>query len=302
MKTLITGATGLVGRRLLGRLTDSVSLVRSPAKVASGAAHRWDAMTGPPPTEAFDDVQAVVHLAGDPVSEGRWSSAKKQSIRDSRVTGTRNLVAGLASLEQKPKVLISASAVGIYGDRGDETLDETSPVGHGFLADVCANWEAEAMKASELGIRVVCLRIGVVLAEEGGALAKMMTPFKLGVGGRLGNGKQWMSWIHVDDLVGLILHSVTNDQIRGVVNAVAPEPVTNRQFTKTLARSLHRPGFLPTPKTALRMIFGEMSEIMLASQRVTPSRALDSGYSFQFPTLSGALASLKSLGVTPRAA
>jgi uncharacterized protein (TIGR01777 family) len=198
--------------------------------------------------------------------------------------------------------MISASAVGIYGDRGDEVLDETSPIGHGFLADVCAEWEAEAMKAEELGIRVVCLRIGIVLAKEGGALAKMATPFKLGVGGRLGNGRQWMSWIHVDDLTGLILHAITNERLRGVVNAVAAEPVTNGQFTRALAHSLHRPAFLPTPKTALRMIFGQMSEIMLASQRVAPARALKSGYSFKYATLPDALASFKEPGEASEAA
>jgi uncharacterized protein (TIGR01777 family) len=292
MTTLITGATGLVGKRLLEQLQDPVSLVRSPARVRSGTAHRWDATSGAPPSEAFRDVQAVVHLAGDPVSEGRWSRAKKQSIRDSRVEGTRNLIAGLSQLENKPRVLISASAVGIYGDRGQELLDEESPVGSGFLPEVCVDWEAEAMKASGLGIRVVCLRIGIVLAKEGGALAKMATPFKLGVGGRLGSGRQWMSWIHLDDLVGLILHAIANEQLHGIVNAVAPEPVTNAEFSRALARSLHRPALLPTPRSALRMLFGEMSEIMLASQRVTPTRALDSGYSFRFPTLSKALASL----------
>jgi uncharacterized protein (TIGR01777 family) len=301
MKTLITGATGLVGRRLLEALPDTVSLARDPAKVSVGTSCRWDA-SNPPPSVAFDGVKAVVNLAGDPVSEGRWSRAKKQSIRDSRIEGTRNLVTSLSTLENRPQVMISASAVGIYGDRGDEVLDEASPIGHGFLADVCADWEAEAMKAEDLGIRVVCLRIGIVLAKDGGALAKMATPFKLGVGGRLGSGRQWMSWIHLDDLVGLILHAIRDARLRGVVNAVAPQPVTNAQFTRALGQSLRRPALLPTPKTALRMMFGEMSQIMLASQRVDPARAVGRGYAFQYSTLSDALASFRKAEESAKAA
>jgi uncharacterized protein (TIGR01777 family) len=292
MKTLITGATGLVGSRLVERLSDSVSLARDPARVSAGISYRWDAST-PPPSKAFDGVKAVVHLAGDPVSEGRWSPAKKESIRDSRIEGTRNLVSSLSGLQERPPVMICASAVGIYGDRGDEVLDETSSIGQGFLAEVCADWEAEAMSAERLGIRVVCLRIGVVLAKEGGALAKMATPFKLGIGGRLGNGRQWMSWIHIDDVVGLILHAIGQESLRGVVNAVASQPVTNAEFTRALARSFCRPALLPAPEAALRIMFGEMSQIMLASQRVVPSKVLDSGFLFQYPTLPAALLSFR---------
>jgi uncharacterized protein (TIGR01777 family) len=242
------------------------------------------------PREALQGIDVVFNLAGEPVAEGRWTQDKKRRIRDSRVIGTSKLVAGLRELDRKPTVLVSASAVGYYGDRDDQELDETSEVGRGFLAEVCAAWEREALAAEALGVRVVCVRIGIVLARSGGALARMLTPFKLGAGGRLGSGKQWMPWIHLDDVVGVLLHAARNEVVRGAMNAVSPQPVTNAEFTRALGRALHRPAFLSMPKAALRIAFGEMSEVVMASQRVLPRVAESTGYNFRHPGLEGALA------------
>jgi uncharacterized protein (TIGR01777 family) len=292
MKALITGGTGLLGRALLDNLTDAVVLSRDPAKttrrIGVGRAVRWDPVAEPAPLEALQGIEAVFNLAGEPVAEGRWTDDKKRRIRDSRIIGTRNLVAGLKALDRKPAVLVSASAVGYYGDRGDEELDEDSPAGRGFLAEVCSEWEREAMEAEALGIRVVCVRIGIVLAQGGGALARMLTPFKMGVGGRLGSGKQWMPWIHIEDVVGVLLHASRIKAVRGPINAVSPHPVTNADFTRTLGHAVHRPAFLPVPKTALRIAFGEMSEILIASQRVLPRVAKRTGYGFKHTELDGA--------------
>ena len=230
----------------------------------------------------------MFHRAGDPVA-GRWTSEKKRRIRDSRVIGTRNLVAGMAALEARPRVLVSASAVGYYGDRGDEVLDEHSPQGSGFLADVCAEWEREAMAAGRLGVRVVCVRIGIVLSTRGGALPRMLTPFKLGAGGRFGSGKQWMPWIHIDDVVGLLLHAASTVQLHGPMNAVSPNPATNAEFSHALGHAVHRPAILPVPKTSLRIALGEMSEVLTASERVLPNVATASGYTFKYPDLREAL-------------
>jgi len=296
MKSLITGGTGLIGRELLRGLQDVVVLSRDPARSArkfgAGRAVRWDPATEPAPREALQGVEAVFNLAGEPVAEGRWTEDKKRRIRESRILGTRNLVAGLRALDRKPEVLVSASAVGYYGDRGDEELDETSPPGRGFLAEVCTEWEREALAAETLGIRVVCVRIGIVLARNGGALARMLAPFKMGAGGRLGSGKQWMPWIHVDDVAGLLLHASRTAAVRGAINAVSPHPATNAGFTKALGHAVHRPAFLPVPKTALRIAFGEMSGILTASQRVLPRVAERTGYAFQHAELDGALAAV----------
>jgi uncharacterized protein (TIGR01777 family) len=229
---------------------------------------------------------------GEPAADGRWTAEKKRRIRDSRVVGTRNLVAGLAALDKRPRVLVSASAVGYYGDRGDELLDERSARGEGFLADVCVEWEREAMAAERLGIRVVCVRIGLVMSTAGGALAKMLPPFRLAAGGRLGNGRQWMPWIHIDDLVGILLHAARSDAIRGPINGVAPAPATNAAFTLALARAVRRPAVLPMPAFALNVAFGEMAGMLMASQRVVPALALRGGYAFSHPDVDGALASL----------
>jgi uncharacterized protein (TIGR01777 family) len=239
-------------------------------------------------------VDVVFNLAGEPVAEGRWTADKKRRIRESRVLGTRNLVAGLAAVEKRPRVLVSASAVGYYGERGDEELVETSAAGRGFLAEVCAAWEREALAAADLGMRVVCVRIGIVLARGGGALAKMLTAFRLGAGGKLGDGRQWMPWIHLDDVAGILLHASQDVRIQGALNAVGPCPVTNADFTRALAKAVHRPAFLTVPKTALRLAFGEMGYILTESQRVLPQVAEQTGYAFKHPELDGALKAVLS--------
>jgi uncharacterized protein len=293
MRVLVTGATGFIGQKLVERLERPVVLTRSPdsarSKLGDVTAIRWNAEAEPPPASAFDGIDAVVHLAGEPVAEGRWNPEKKRRIRESRVLGTRNLVRGLEELAKRPRVLISASAVGWYGSRGDEILSESSALGSDFLAEVCRDWEAESHRASELGIRVVNPRIGIVLGKGGGAMEKMLLPFKLGLGGRLSHGNQWMPWVHVEDVVGLILFAIERENLVGPANATAPQPVTNREFTRTLAHVLHRPAIFPAPAFALRWAVGEFAEILLASQRVMPRVALDAGYQFEHPTLEGAL-------------
>ncbi|MFM8890831.1 MAG: TIGR01777 family oxidoreductase [Planctomycetia bacterium] len=297
MKALITGATGFVGRRLVRLLADPVVVSRNPDRAratlpSAGPIFRWDPLRGPPPAEAFAGVDVVFHLAGESVAEGRWTTAQKARIRDSRVIGTRHLVQGIEQSAARPRTLVSASAVGYYGSRGDTELTESSPPASDFLAEVCGEWEREALAAESLGLRVVTARTGIVLGAGGGALSKMLTPFKLGVGGPLGNGQQWMPWVHVADLVGLYRHAATKDSIRGPMNAVAPEPVRNAEFTRALASQLHRPAFLPAPYFGLRLLFGEFAEVLFASQRVIPRVAVDSGYEFQYPRIAAALAEI----------
>jgi uncharacterized protein len=234
-------------------------------------------------------ADAVVHLAGEPVSQ-RWTKEAREKIRASRVDGTRKLVDAMR--ENPPRVLVSASAVGYYGSRGDELLTESSSPANDFLGGVCRQWESEARKAEEFGVRVVCLRNGVVLGNGGGALEKMTPPFKLGLGGKIGDGKQWMAWIHLDDVVGLIEFAISSSELRGAVNATAPNPVTNREFTRELAAAVHRPAILPVPKFALHLLFGDMAQIVYASQRVIPQAALQAGYTFRFPDLNAALLDL----------
>lgn len=298
MKALVTGGTGFVGRRLL-RLLDSPIVLSRDAERArrsvggqAGRVLAWDPADGPPPAEAFDGVDVVFHLAGESVAEGRWTAAQKQRIRDSRVLGTRHLVAGIARAERRPRVLVSASAVGYYGDRGDEELTEESPPADDFLAEVCIAWEKEALAAAEAGLRVVTARTGIVLGAGGGALGKMLTPFKLGAGGPLGNGRQWMPWIHVDDLARLYLHAADTESIRGPMNSVAPNPVRNAEFTKALGRALHRPAFMPAPYFGLRLAFGEFAKVLFASQRVLPQVALETGFRFEYPEINAALAAI----------
>lgn len=292
MRALITGATGFIGGRLLPLIAEPVVLSRNPQqareKIPRATHHYWDPLAAAPPADAFAGVEAVFHLAGESVGEGRWTAAKKQRIRDSRIIGTRHLVEGLAALDQKPRVLVVASAIGYYGSRGDETLDESSAPGDDFLAHVCRDWEAESRAAEKLGIRVVNARFGIVLGQ-GGALKKMLLPFKLGAGGRLGDGRQWMSWVHVDDVVGILLAAATDEQYRGPVNTVSPEPVTNREFTRVLASVLHRPAIFPVPAFGLRLAVGEFAEVLLGSQRVLPKVAQRAGYAFHFPVLADAL-------------
>jgi len=253
-------------------------------------AFSWDAQSEPAPPEAFEGVEAVFHLAGESVAEGRWTHAKKLRLRESRVSGTRNLVRTLVGLEKKPKTLVSASAIGYYGDRGDEILEESAAPGEGFLAEICVAWEGEARKATDAGIRVVNPRIGLVLGKDGGALAKMSTPFKLGLGSPLGHGRQWMSWIHIDDLVGMMLYAAQCEQISGPINATAPNPATNRDFTKALGRTLRRPTVFPSvPGFALKAALGEFASVLLASQKVVPRAIQAAGYEFAYPQLDEAL-------------
>lgn len=295
MKTLVTGATGFVGRELLSHLESPVVLSRNADRATESlsefnvTAHSWDATNEPAPPEAFEGVDCVIHLAGEPVAEGRWTAAKKERLRESRVAGTRNLVETLAKLEHKPKVLVSASAVGYYGSRDDELLDESSEPEDDFLAEICTSWEDEANKARELGIRVVTVRVGIVLGPGGGALSKMLTPFRLGAGGRLGNGHQYMPWVHLEDLVSMILFAAKNDEIDGPINGTAPNPVTNREFTKTLGRVLRRPTIFPMPGFMLRLVMGEFGTVLLTSQRAIPKVPLDAGFEFRFTELEPAL-------------
>ena len=293
MRALVTGATGFIGRRLLLRLKHPVILSRDPGYARPLLnfvdCYPWNTEAEPPPAEAFNGVEAIFHLAGEPVSEGRWTKEKKRRIRDSRVLGTRHLVDTLQSLDKRPDVLITASAVGYYGSRGDEELDETSSPGDDFLAEVCKDWESEAQRATEFGVRVVNLRIGIVLGTTGGALPRMLPLFRYGLGGRLGSGHQWMPWVHIRDLIQLALYAAQTESMQGPFNAVAPAPVTNREFTRTLAGLMHRPAWFPAPAAALRLALGEFAEVLLASQRVLPRATERNGYGFRYLQLEGAL-------------
>lgn len=296
MHALVTGATGFVGRRLLKQLDQPVVLSRNQAKAVKElaefhiTAYQWDPAREPAPAKAFQGIDTAFHLAGDPVAEGRWTAAKKARLRESRIAGTKNLVKTLSELAVRPKVLVSASAVGYYSDRGEEVLDESAAPRDDFLGDLCQAWEREAMEAEKLGIRVVTVRVGIVLGEKGGALAKMLPPFYLGLGAPLGSGRQFMPWIHIEDLVRLMVFAAEHDQVRGPVNGVGPQPVTNREFTKTLGNVLSRPTiFPPVPGFMLKLMFGEFGQILLHSQRVIPQKALDAGFQFQFAELGPAL-------------
>ncbi len=296
MKALVTGATGFIGRELIKRLDAPAALTRNTGSAASRELgvrlSSWEPAAGPPSVAAFDGVDTVFHLAGDPVAKGRWTAVKKARIRSSRVDGTRHLIDALAAMEKRPACLVSSSAVGYYGDRGDEILDEKSSPDGSFLAEVCEAWEREALRGEEYGIRVVTLRTGIVLGVGGGALESMLPPFKLGVGGRLGNGEQWMPWIHIGDLVRLMLHAAVQKDLRGPLNGVSPNPVTNRDFTRTLASTLRRPALFPAPGPILRLALGEFAVVLLGSQRVVPTMATQSGFEFQHPDLEGALADI----------
>ena len=296
MNVTITGASGFIGRRLmktLGNAGHSLHVLSRHAGMNMPTGVRlsvWDPGRGEPPEASLADADAVVHLAGEPIAQ-KWTPEAKEKIRGSRIDGTRHLVNALSTLSRRPQVLVCASAIGYYGSRGDEVLNETSPAGTGFLPELCAAWEKQAELAESLGIRVVRLRTGIVLATHGGALAKMIPPIKYFVGGKLGSGRQWMSWIHLDDLTALIRHAIENP-VSGPVNATAPNPVTNAEFTAKLAGALHRPALFPVPGAALKIMFGEMSSVLLDSQRVMPNAAEASGFQFQYPELGPALAQL----------
>jgi uncharacterized protein len=292
MRIVITGSSGLIGSSLAPFLTTGGHTVtRVVRRDRAGApAVRWDPVLGTIDQEGLEGHDAVVHLAGENIAAGRWSVRQKQAIRDTRLDGTRLLCDALNRLQKPPKTLVCASAIGIYGDRGDELLDERSSFGSGFLADLCRDWEALTEAVRPRGIRVVNVRFGIVLSAAGGALAKMLTPFKLGLGGVIGSGRQYMSWIGIDDVVGAIHHAITCDALNGPVNVVAPNPVTNRDFTKTLGRVLRRPAILPLPAFAARLMLGEMAdELLLASARVEPRRLEETGYTFRDSQLESAL-------------
>ena len=293
-RIVVSGVSGPIGMALLPSLasrgTQIVRLVRGMAKNAEQISWNPLAPVAPADVSGFD---AVIHLAGESVV-GRWSEAKKKAIRDSRVQGTRNLATALTKSDAKPGVLVCASAVGFYGNRGDELLREESASGQGFLPEVCREWEEASRIAANAGIRTVNIRIGLVLSPKGGALGNMLTPFKLGLGGRIGSGRQWWSWIHVDDIVGAIHHALDTESLSGAVNLVAPNPTRNADFTKVLASVLGRPALLPVPEFAVRAAFGRVAaeELLLSSQRVEPAKLIASGYSFRFCELPAALENL----------
>ena len=297
MRVVLTGATGMVGRRLVAALRergdDVTVLSRDPRRAATTLgvdAQPWDVLEQPAPAAALSGADAVVHLAGETVAQ-RWTAAAKRAIRETRTTGVANLVAGLRAAERRPGVLVSASAVGYYGARGDERLTEDAAPGSDFLAEICVAWEREANAARELGLRVATLRTGVVLDGATGALAKMLPPFRAGLGGPVAGGEQYLPWIHADDLTGLYLAALDDERYDGAVNASAPEPVTNRAFSKALGRALHRPAVVPVPGLAIRVLFGEMASIVTGGQRAVPARALALGHRYAHPELDEALRS-----------
>ncbi|MBX3437919.1 MAG: TIGR01777 family oxidoreductase [Planctomycetaceae bacterium] len=285
----VSGAGGLIGSMLVEQLpTQGRSVIRLVRETPRSAIHevQWDTEGGLVNPTRLEGIFGVVHLAGENIAGGRWTEDRKRRIRESRVQGTETLCRNLALLHRKPKVLVCASAIGYYGDRGDEMLDESSPAGHGFLPGVCQEWEQATAPAAEAGIRVVNLRFGIVLSTAGGALEKMLTPFKMGAGGKVGSGKQYWSWVALADVVGAIVHALDCETISGPVNVVSPNAVTNAEFTETLGRVLHRPTVLPMPAFAARLALGEMAdELLLASAHVVPSQLQRTGYDFQFPDL-----------------
>lgn len=291
MNVLVSGATGLIGSALIPEL-EAVGhcvtrLTRSPK---SEVDVRWDPEAGTIDAARLEGVDAVIHLAGESIAEGRWTPEKKQRILESRRRGTRLLADSIAALSTPPRVMVSASAVGYYGDRGNELLREDSAPGSSFLAEVCKEWEAAADPAREAGIRVVHPRLGIVLSPKGGALGATLPIFKLGLGGKIGDGRQYWSWVALDDVVGSILHSLTNESVGGPVNVGAPDPLTNAEYTKVLGRVLKRPAVFPLPAPAARIMLGEVADaLLLASQRMEPARLKETGYTFRYPQLEGAL-------------
>jgi uncharacterized protein (TIGR01777 family) len=298
MRVAVTGATGTIGRALVSELRergDHVTAVSRNAERASTSlgvpVEQWEEPTRQPaPAAALSGRDALVHLLGETLAQ-RWSADAKREIRDSRVLGTRNLVAGLRALPagERPRVLVSQSAVGVYGPRGDERLDESAPAGDDFLAEVVRDWETEARTAEELGIRVVLSRTGVVLSESGGALEKMMPFFKLGIGGPVAGGRQYVPWVHLDDVVGAMLFALDTEAASGPLNVTAPEPATNKELSRALGRVLRRPAFAPVPGLAVKTLYGEMAMIVTTGQRAVPTRLTELGYAFRRPELEGAL-------------
>ncbi|HYK91395.1 MAG TPA: TIGR01777 family oxidoreductase [Acidobacteriota bacterium] len=293
MRILVSGASGLIGSALLPHLAarghETSRLVRASSK-ARVAGVVWDPSAGVLDATSLEGFDAVVHLAGENIAGGRWTADKKRKILESRSKGTQLLGGTLSRLAQPPRVLVSASAIGFYGDRGPDVMREDSPPGKGFLPEVCTAWEAATRPAALKGIRVVTLRIGIVLSTAGGALKQMLPPFRLGLGGKIGSGRQFMSWITLDDLVGVLHHSIENDSLSGAVNAVAPNPVTNIEFTRTLGHTLSRPTILPLPAFAARLVLGEMAdELLLSSTRVEPAKLIAADFHFEHSELEPAL-------------
>jgi uncharacterized protein len=297
MRILISGSTGFVGTAAIAALQREghtiARLARPSQKIAANAAEKsvaWDPVAGTLDAAAAEGCDALVHLAGASIADGRWNASRKNLLRSSRVEATRNLFGALGKLQRPPRVIVGASAIGYYGSRGDETLSETSAPGNDFLASVCQEWERETARGAEFGARVVSVRFGIILAAHGGALPKMLTPFKLGVGGRLGSGRQWMSWVTLEETVRVLQFALANAALAGPVNVVAPNPVRNSEFTKILGKTLHRPALFPAPPFALRLALGEMADaLLLSSQRVMPAKLAGAGYQFQQADLQPAL-------------
>lgn len=298
MKVLVTGATGFVGKIVVKKLLDlghQVNvLTRNPAKsvlsLGNGVqSFAWTDYHQLPPDEAFQGVDGIINLMGEGIADKRWSEDQKKKIYDSRIIATSKLVEKIKSLENIPKVLVSASAIGIYGDRGEELLNEESSAKDDFLANVCKDWEKEALRAKDLGLRVAIVRTGVVLGKNGGALKKMLPIFKLGGGGPVGSGKQFMSWIHVDDIASMYVFALLQNDIEGIYNGTSPNPVTSKDFAKTLGRVVHRPAFAPAPAFVLKVVFGEMSQVLLDGQKVMPEKFKQKNFEFKYLDLESAL-------------
>jgi uncharacterized protein len=299
MRILVSGSTGFLGTSVvetLEREGHSITRLVRPdtslpgAASGSGQTVAWDPVAGKFDAGAAEGAEALVHLAGASIGEGRWNASRKRLLRTSRIDATRHLIGALAKLQRPPRVIVAASAMGYYGNRGDETLTETSAPGNDFLAGLCREWEEETARGAEFGARVVSLRFGIILAAHGGALPRMLTPFKMGVGGRLGTGRQWMSWLTLEETVRVIEFALANEDLVGPVNAVTPNPVRNVEFTKILAKTLHRPAIFPAPAFALRLALGEMADaLLLGSQKVMPAKLASAGYEFLQPDLANAL-------------
>jgi hypothetical protein len=300
MRILVSGSTGFLGTALVEALEGQghpiARLVRPETSQKSAAGVRpesvsWDPVAGQFDAASAEGAEALIHLAGASIASGRWNASRKSLLRTSRIEATRHLIGALAKLQRPPRVIVAASAIGYYGNRGDETLTEASPPGNDFLAVACREWEAEAARGVEFGARVVNLRFGIILAAHGGALPRMAMPFKFGAGGRLGDGRQWMSWLTLKETVSIIQFALATSGLVGPVNTVAPNPVRNSEFTSVLAKTLHRPALFPAPAFALRLALGEMADaLLLVSQKVVPSKLADSGYKFSQPNLASALA------------
>jgi uncharacterized protein (TIGR01777 family) len=299
MRILVSGSTGFVGTALvetLERQGHSIARLARPGTTRNSAAGTraqavaWDPVAGHFDAAGAEGAEALVHLAGASIAGGRWNASRKELLRTSRIDATRHLLGAIAQLQRPPRVIVAASAIGYYGNRGDETLTEASAPGDDFLAGACREWESETARGAEFGARVVSLRFGIILAAHGGALAQMALPFKLGAGGRLGNGRQWMSWLTLQETVNIVQFALANSVLAGPVNAVTPNPIRNSEFTNVLAKTLHRPALFPAPAFALRLALGEMADaLLLVSQKVNPLKLVDSGYKFIQPSLASAL-------------